>query len=196
MYTGHCGDADHEYPMNLSHFKKIGEFDASIVLEELKNNPDLWDKNTLRTTHENTAHKDVSDIWLWFPDLGNHLSNMYGVMDDLSVIPYPALYRLPQASSIVNKIFDLVNGVEIGKSIITALHPQGHITPHTDDGKSSEYFERYHAVIQSEEGNTFKCGNEETHMKSGEIWWFDNRVTHELLNKSNQDRIHLVCDIK
>ncbi len=32
-------------------------------------------------------------------------------------------------------------------------------------------------------------------MKEGEVWWFDNQVSHEAINYSDEDRVHVIFDV-
>ncbi|MEL6920992.1 MAG: aspartyl/asparaginyl beta-hydroxylase domain-containing protein [Pseudomonadota bacterium] len=40
-----------------------------------------------------------------------------------------------------------------------------------------------------------RAGDEEVRMKTGELWWFDNKAEHEAMNDSETDRIHLIFDL-
>jgi hypothetical protein len=33
-------------------------------------------------------------------------------------------------------------------------------------------------------------------MATGDIWWFNNRIEHEVINNSATERIHMVVDIR
>ena len=41
-----------------------------------------------------------------------------------------------------------------------------------------------------------KVGNEVKYLKQGEIWEFDNTLTHVVINMSDEPRIHLIIDYK
>ena len=36
----------------------------------------------------------------------------------------------------------------------------------------------------------------QTGLVEGEVWWFDNARTHEVVNNSAGDRIHMIVDIR
>lgn len=43
----------------------------------------------------------------------------------------------------------------------------------------------------------FKSGDEEQTFREGDVWWFNNRVLHSVVNDSpDVDRIHMIVDIK
>jgi hypothetical protein len=51
-------------------------------------------------------------------------------------------------------------------------------------------------VVSSAPGVTFRCGDEKVHMETGEVWWFQNALEHEVINNSAHERIHLIIDIR
>src|SRR5579863_7841108 len=110
------------------------------LLVAIHRQPELWDQNTLRTKHPKTAHGEVNDIWLMFNEVGGDVAN------DLIVKPYPAFEKLPQARPFIFDLMKMVEGVTLGRVIITKLGPGKKITPHTDGGAPASYFSRYQLV--------------------------------------------------
>ena len=54
----------------MRYFQKLAEgIDVIPILAALSRQPELWDQETLRTTHPETPHSQVSDIWIRFNDL-------------------------------------------------------------------------------------------------------------------------------
>ena len=177
----------------MRNFRQIAHsIDVAPVLSALSRHPELWDQNTLRTTHPGTAHAQVSDIWLHF----NATDNPAAVIDDRDVMPYPAWHVLPQIRPVVFGLMRLVDGVRLGRTIITRLPPGKVITPHVDGGSPATYYERYHVALQSLPGALFHAGDETVNMTTGEAWWFDNTALHSVENGSADDRIVLICDIR
>ena len=88
---------------------------------------------------------------------------------------------------------------ELGRVLITRIPPGGQILPHRDD--AGEYVNmrdiaRYHVVIQGLPGSLYHCGNETVNMRTGQIWWFNAKLDHAVINESADDRIHLLCDVR
>lgn len=82
----------------MNNFYKCAEgVDVVPLMMALKANAHLWNQNTLRTDHPETAHSQVSDIWLRF----NDVSNTQAVVDDRESINYPAFFALPQAQDLI-----------------------------------------------------------------------------------------------
>lgn len=166
-----------------------GENPAPLLVA-IHRQPELWDQNTLRTKHPNTAHADVSDIWLMFNDIEGDVSN------DIIVKPYPAFAKLPQARLLIFGLMRLVEGVTLGRVIITKLAPGKKITPHADGGAPATYFSRYQIVLQSLPGALFTIGDETVNFESGEVWLIDNKKEHSVVNNSRDDRIVMIVDIR
>lgn len=160
------------------------------LLVAISRQPELWDQNTLRTKHPNTAHSQVNDIWLMFNDLGD------GVANDIIVRPYPAFKDLPQARSIIFDLMRIVEGVTLGRVIITRLAPGKKIAPHVDGGAPATYFSRYQVALQSLPGALFTIGEETVNFESGEVWLIDNKKEHSVVNNSRDDRIVMIVDIR
>lgn len=183
----------------MRNFLKIAEgVDVMPLLAALHRQPELWNQNLLRTSHPNTPHKQVEDIWLRFNDLKAYeqTEDAAHVMDQHESINYPAFFALPQARSLIFALMARVEGERLGRCIITKLKPGCVIDPHVDSGDHAEYFERYHIVLQSLPGSVFNAGDESVQMRVGEVWWFNNQAEHSVINNSADDRLHLIIDIR
>lgn len=177
----------------MRHFQKIAEgVDVFPVVHALQRQPDLWNQNPIRTTHPGTAHSQADDILVWF----NDTSDPEVVVNDREVIAYPAWERLPQLRPVIFNLMRHVEGVRLGRVIITRLAPGREITPHVDGGAPADWFERYQIALQSLPGCVFRAGDEQVQMKTGEAWWFDNQQEHSVVNNSADDRLALIVDIR
>lgn len=178
----------------MKNFYKLADnMDIRPLMVALKVNSDLWNKNTLRTKHKGTAHEHVEDIWLRFNEI---VDNAINVVDDKECINYPAIYRLPEARNLILWLMTRVSGEQLGRCLVTKLKPGSRIHPHTDMGAPADYYERYHIVLSGHKGSVFRAGDEQVTMLTGEVWWFDNQQEHEVRNNSEDDRIHMIIDIR
>ncbi len=174
----------------MRNFLKIAEgVDVTPALNALMEH-DLWNENTLRTQHPGTAHFDVDDIWLMFNDTDGEIVN------DIQVIPYRAWDILKPIRQMVLDLIRRVDGVQLGRAIVTRLPPGGIITPHVDQGAPATFYSRYQIVLQSLPGALFKIGEEVVNFRGGEVWRINNREEHSVINNSADDRIVVVVDIK
>lgn len=154
---------------------------------------ELWNQNTLRTTHVKTPHTEVSDIWLRFNEIPE---NVEEIIDDHESIDYPAFSLLPQARPLIFDLMRLVEGKRLGRVLITKLIPGAKIYPHVDGGEHAAYYERYHIILQNNAGSIFRCGDEALCMNAGDVYWFNNAIEHEVINNSADDRLTLIVDVK
>lgn len=178
----------------MRNFLKIAEgVDVTPLLHAITHKTHLWNENDLRTTHPQSPHKEVDDIWLRFNEVPKDPTQ---VIDDKETIVYPAWYALPQAHSIVFDLLRRVEGSRLGRILITRLKPGGMIPAHIDQGAPAEYYERYHVTLQNNPGSIFKCGNEAVCMRPSEVWWFNNQLEHAVINNSIDDRITMIVDIR
>lgn len=178
----------------MNNFLKIADgVDVLPLRLALKTRPHLWNQNTLRTEHPGTAHAQADDIWLRFNEINDDAS---AVVNDVLCVNYPALAELPQARALIYQLMARVEGEQLGRCIITRLVPGARILPHEDQGAPATWYERFHILLQNEPGAIFRAGNEKVQMHTGEVWWFDNTVEHEVINNSADDRITLIVDIR
>lgn len=182
----------------MKNFLKVADgIDVIPLLAAIQMHPELWNQNTLRTEHELTPHKEVSDIWIRFNDLEPYkqTGDIATVVDEHESIWYPAASVLP----VRGLIFDLMRRFEaerLGRVIITRLPPGKQIDPHEDGGEHAKYYKRFHLLLQSLPGALFHCEDETVNMRTGECWWFNNGLTHSVVNNSADDRITMIVDIK
>ena len=177
----------------MRHFHKIAEaLDVLPTVHAIRTQPELWDQHTIRTTHPGTAHAEVSDILVWF----NDPTDPEAVINDREVVPFPAWSRLPQLRPVVLDLMRRVEGVRLGRVIITRLAPGRKIAEHIDSGAPATYFQRYQIALQSLPGCVFRAGDEAVQMQTGDVWWFDNQQPHSVVNNSAADRLALIVDIR
>jgi len=174
-------------------FRLAAGVDVVPALHQLVQMPDLWNENTLRTKHPQTAHGQADDIWMLFNEVP---SDPTAVIDDVKVVPYRAWGQLTHLRGLVLDVMRRVDGVALGRVIVTRLKPGAEITPHIDGGAPATYYTRYQIALKSLPGAAFRCGNERVEFQSGDVWWFDNRVEHEVVNNSDDDRIVCIVDVR
>ena len=178
----------------MDNFYRIADgLDIGPLLLQIKQNPQLWDENTLRTQHSGTAHSEASDIWLRFNEIPDSPEI---VIDDKVCVNYPAFSVLTESHPIILSLMHRVRGAIIGRCLITRLIPGKRIYPHTDMGAPAEYYERYHIPLKSLPGVVFRAGDERVEMRAGEVWWFNNCIEHEVINNSQDERIVMIVDIR
>jgi len=177
----------------MKNFQLIAtKIDVLPLVHAITQQPELWNVNTLRTTHPGSVHSESDDIWARF----NTLTEPGEVLNDKETVTYPARGRLPQIRPIAFDLMRRVEGVRLGRVIITRLPPGKRIAPHIDEGDSPDYYARYQVALQCLPGCLFTIESETVTFQTGDVWWIDNRRLHEVVNNSADDRIVMIVDIR
>lgn len=178
----------------MRHFVKIFEqMDVVPLLNALAAKSHLWNENNLRTNFPGSPHAECDDIWLFFNDVPEDES---AVVDDIAVHPYPAWHELSQARNLVFDLMRRVEGVQLGRVLITRLAPGKSIPEHADSGAPAEYYQRYQIALQSLPGCNFQIADEAVNFRMGDCWWIDNSAPHSVVNNSADDRLALIVDVR
>lgn len=75
------------------------------------------------------------------------------------------------------------------------LHAGAVIHPHRDPGLGIEHgLARLHVPLRTNEAVAFLVDGERLPMRAGELWYFNADQVHEVYNRGDEDRIHLVID--
>lgn len=177
----------------MRNFLKIAEgVETLSIVQAIQRQPGLWNAHNLRTTYPDTPHREVDDILVFF----NDLENPEAVINDREVKPFPAWSLLPQLRPMLFNLMRAVEGVQLGRVIISRMAPGRQIYPHADGGAPATWYERYQVALQSLPGVLFRAGDETVQMRTGELWWFDNTQEHQVVNNSADDRLALIVDIR
>jgi hypothetical protein len=191
----------------VRNFHKVAEnIPVQGLLHQVTRHKELWNANTFRTTFPNTPHVDVEDIWLRFSAPEN-CTTTTKVIGDGDPVWYPAASVLTEARPIILDLMRGMGAYQLGRVLISRVPPGGKILPHRDN--AGDYVHapdvaRYHIVLQGHPGSLYMCGEPEegdgavetVQMLTGEVWWFDAHKLHWIHNNSDDDRIHMLVDVR
>lgn len=178
----------------MKHFLRIAQgVNVMPILHALQAKPDLWDENKLRTTHPLSPHQETSDIWVWFNEVPD---NPEAVVNDIQTVPYRAWRDLPQIRPLIFDLMRAVEGVQLGRVLITRLSPGKSIPAHVDQGAPVEFYSRYQIALQSYPGALFNIEDEQANFAAGEVWKINNKAMHSVVNNSRDDRIVIIADVR
>lgn len=93
----------------------------------------------------------------------------------------------------VRQIMAEIGGVW-GRSRFMGLAAGSEVPPHIDIHYYWRTHWRIHIPVITNPGVQFTCGDQTVHMKAGECWLFDSFLWHDVQNKGEEQRIHLVLD--
>lgn len=186
----------------MKNFQQVASgVDILPLLLAIKRRPALWREDTYLRDYPQGPFAQVESIMLRFPvkgvfeteaEIASHLSKY----DPHESIDYPAYATLPEARPLIMGLMARVEGERLGRVMINKIAPGGSIFPHADNEAHADYYSRFHLVLQSQPGVSFRAGDETIFMPVGTVWWFDNSKEHEVINNSADDRIHVIIDIR
>lgn len=91
------------------------------------------------------------------------------------------------------RIMEVLDGTW-GRSRVMGLAAGASVPPHVDTAYYWRTHLRIHIPIITNPGVAFTCGGNTVHMEAGECWIFDSFQPHEVHNRGDQHRAHLVLD--
>jgi hypothetical protein len=163
----------------------------------------MWHADLYWKNHPVPVFRNVDSIILRFPHKMPYFVATKEEQDRLmaSVDPWecadqPCFDELPQARDIAFDLMAKLRGERLGRILINRLPSGQHIPSHSDIAADLRYYDRFHIPLTTNDGIDFRAGEDHAQMGVGEIWWFDNSAEHEVWNRGNTDRIHLIVDIR
>lgn len=175
----------------MKYFQFIDDFDVSQVAKQLEEHPELWGQRKQRT--DCYTFQGTSDIWVRYRD-PKELNSPEDYKIPHYPIFYPAWGLIPALKPIVYQLMKDVKALHLGGILITKIPAGGCIKPHHDRGGwHAEFFEKkVYVPIQTNPYVINRCEDEIIVMGLGEAWYFNNLVTHEVINNGKTDRITLI----
>ena len=175
--------------------------DVLPLLLAIQRRPELWKEDTYLRDYPQGPFAQIESIMLRFPvktvvETEEELKKAQSMYDPHESIDYPPYKLLPEARPLVMGLMNRVGGERLGRVMINKIAPGGMIYPHADTPSHTDYYTRFHFVLKSAPGVFFQAGDENVYMAPGELWWFDNKQEHEVINNSAVDRIHMVVDVR
>lgn len=179
----------------MNNFQLLATIDPAALYNEVLRQPQLWKADTYLRDYPQGPFGDTETIFLRFPPASvTELER--GQRDQHECVWMDGYLHLPSARNIIFGLMAQVKGERLGRVMINKIRAGGHIYPHADTPAHAEYWDRYHVVLKSGPGCNFRCGDEVVNMETGQVWWFQNALEHEVLNNSSDDRLHLIIDIR
>lgn len=189
----------------MKHFMQLAAgVDVLPLLLAIQRRQDIWQEDSFLRNYPQGPFGEVETIFLRFPerhvlsdeDLALYKQNKLAGYDQHECIDYPAYKTLHEARPLIMNLMSRVQGERLGRVMINKINPGGRIYPHADTPEHANYYSRFHVVLQSAPGSDFRCYDEHVNMRQGEVWWFNNKLEHEVCNNSALGRIHMIVDIK
>lgn len=177
------------------HFDPVAYgFGVGEVLSQIEAQPELWNQHPERRA-EDSPHYGVSDIWIRYRPLAE-LTSPEKFKEPHFAEFYPAWHALPALHPIVFQLMTITRAVYLGGILITKIPAGGRVLPHDDRGSwHAEFMNRkLYLPIKSNDDCVNFCEDEELVMMEGDVYSFNNLVTHSVENRGDTDRITaIIC---
>jgi hypothetical protein len=186
----------------MRNFQKLCSGCAVVpLLLSIKEKSSLWEKDGVVRFYPLTPDNSADTITLRYPSTpvlttDKELKEYYKTHDENECENREAWKLLPEARPLILELMKFVGGSRLGRVMINRLFPGSKSHLHYDGTGISNYFERFHIVLESNNKCLFWADGESVNMQSGEAWWFNHRAQHQVSNEGMEDRYHLIADIK
>lgn len=181
-------------------FTKLAEgLDVSEVNAQLAGHPELWDSVDYRKhIGLGKPHSRMSDIWVRYNDIEPYRErgDLQGLNDPHIPVWYPAWDALPALKPIVFGLMATVQGEMLGGILITRIPSGEGIARHTDKSWHVSYYSKFYVSLQAGPGARFHAENEFIEPAPGDVYRFDNKLPHWVVNESDRDRVTLIVCIR
>ena len=181
----------------MKHCAKIAEgIDVAPTLSQLAERPDLWGSKTERMDVADSPHKQTEDIWLRFrPEEELTAQEKYGEPHFAAF--WPAWYALPGVHPIVFDVMAMVQAVYLGGILMTRIPPGKAVLPHIDYGWHPTFNNtKADVIFKANERCINHFPGEAVIMRPGDVWLFNNQVTHSVENNGDEERIAMVITMR
>jgi hypothetical protein len=99
-------------------------------------------------------------------------------------------------NAIITWLYYKVKGKELGRVSLIRLLAGKVINQHIDFGAYYQHYQRFHVPLITNPQVLFTGEHESLHLPVGHVYRLDNLQMHGVRNDSEQDRVHLVVDIR
>ena len=181
----------------------------------------IVEKNALWSINEHTLDIDISNIIKevssfkeeWFLDTSRQDNSQYHNKTKMFQMRFFSYYwspgqkstyeevnslKDPKAVIELNSVFKMLEEYYDGKAVrceIINMDPNSEIKPHVDSFDFCHYARRVHIPIITNKNVFFTVLNKTINMEVGKWYEINNDLPHSVKNKSNENRVHIICDI-
>ena len=180
----------------MRRFVQIGAaVDVLPVALDLHRAPHLWDRNPERRLYPGTPHAAMVDITVRYMP-AEQLTSLDVRRHEHRNVFWPAWRELPTLRPMIFALMARVSAVELGSILITKLPAGEMIQPHSDAGSWAPEFYNCKAHITIAGQALVRCGEDEVIMKQGDVFTFDNLLTHSVECLGDSDRIVVIISMR
>lgn len=170
--------------------------DVAPLAAELEAHPEVWDQIRLRTFHDKSPHREISDIWCRYNDLQNFQGNLAKFNGPHTSVWYPVIEKLPSVINLSHEVLERTDGERLAGILITRVPPGAKVYPHVDSGWHAENHIKIGVQVKGDHRQAFCFEDGELSAIDGEVYEFNNLVPHWVRNNSDRERITLIVTLR
>lgn len=172
-------------PFKFTYYKK---YNIKKIKNEILKLQDEWYFDTSRQD-KHGVHKETTTFFLTDYDVNWKINSKY------KINIYDSNSKLWNLVLPIIKDLEKIHNGKVGKVLFPKLKAYGKIYKHKDATEYLDIVRRHHIPIITNNNVFFNIEGDSLNMLEGECWEINNMKEHEVINNSNQDRIHLMIDI-
>lgn len=179
----------------MKHFEHVAShIRTAPLLRQVEAHPELWNRHPARTG-AGGSFDETSDLWVRFRDPAELVGVQSFTEPHFSVF-YPAWHVLTELHQMVWDMMARERATMLGGILLTKIPPGCQVKPHHDRGRwHAEFYNRkIYIPLKTNERCVNRCEDELVVMRVGEGWFFNNLVTHSVVNDGEDERITaIIC---
>jgi len=180
----------------MRNFLKICEgINVEPIFFALQQNPQLWDQRTRRKDTAGSPHSGMSDIWVRYnDDTEAQATGDYSKFNEMHYpIWYPSINYLSMIKPLSIGLMSKMGATHLGGVLITRIGPGHGIDPHIDSNWHANFYNcKLYIPLQTNKKCYNRCEDEIIVMNTGDCWYFNNNVEHEVRNNGIDERVTLI----
>jgi hypothetical protein len=167
----------------------IGFFDTSSIADNLAELGEaIWDEDSTRQQIFD-VHKHTKTIIVQ-----NFPLDWDGNLFPTELSKSKAFLLYPLLKPLIENLENVLDG-KAGRVLLTKLNPNSSISPHVDNGYYLSVVHRVHVPVKTNEKVVFTVDGVSRHIAKNECVEISNSQQHSVVNNSDEERIHIICDI-
>jgi aspartyl/asparaginyl beta-hydroxylase (cupin superfamily) len=178
--------------MNISvPYRELFRWDSELLQRSLEAAPpDIWEKHAFRQNAFEVHRTTRSIIYVW----SQPTDETYREVQTFIAEDDPAdLHR--EVWAVAQRIRAHFGATaRVTKLMLAKLFERSRIIEHTDTGNLTA-IHRCHLPILTSPDCRFLIDHEAHHFDAGTVFELNNQLSHGVVNDSDRDRVHLICDV-
>ena len=176
-------------------FKELMTPDIDELVSRVeKITPEEWVEDDTRQKRFPDVASDVETIMLCFNGFKNNRPNARARWDETTVYPNWEKWE-DVIQPVLDQVYPLFTNPFLNKCMIVKLRANGEIPAHYDGSETFDRSHRLHIPLITNPDCIMTIDGEPKNMEKGILYEVNNKREHDVENKGNDDRIHLLFDI-